>query len=121
MQRRRLTTRVVFAVIAGLIVIADATAARASLLAMVCCMKTHGECAGVRGPDDCCRGMGHVSADLSKTTPPDGPTTAAPSTRAVLPQPAIVNAATGASPIVDAVAFQRPHDPPHLHTFALLI
>ena len=34
---------------------------------------------------------------------------------------AVVNAATGASPIVDAVAFKRPHDPPHLHTFALLI
>jgi hypothetical protein len=116
-----LTTRIIFAVMAGLIVIGDANAARASMLAMACCAKTHGECAGVKGPDDCCRGMGHVSADPAKTTPPNRPTVDTLSACAVLPQPALAAAAIGWSSASDAVAFKRPHDPPHLHTFALLI
>jgi hypothetical protein len=120
-QRRRLTTRIVFAVLVGLIVIGDATAARASMLAMACCAKTHGECAGVKRPDDCCRGMGHVSADPAKTTPPSGPSLETSCLRAVLAQPAVADSAIRACPVFDVVAFKRPHDPPHLHAFALLI
>jgi hypothetical protein len=120
-RRRGLTARFVLALVAGFVMVGDMAAAQASMLAMACCAKTHRECAGVKSPDDCCRGMGHVGAGPVSTTPPSGPTLDTPAVHAVLAQAAIADAAIGSSPVFVSVAFKRPHDPPHLHTFALLI
>src|SRR5689334_11270294 len=69
-RRHRLAVRFSLALLIGLgIIAADAASARASMMAMACCAKTHGDCAGVKSPDDCCRGMGHVSAGPASNTP----------------------------------------------------
>jgi hypothetical protein len=119
-QRLGLTARCVFAVVVGLAMVGDTTV-RASILAMACCAKTHGDCAGVRSPDDCCRGMGHVSAGPVSTTAPSGPTFDPPFTAAVLAPAATANFEIGSFPVFLSIAFKRPHDPPHLHAFTLLI
>jgi len=120
---RRHVLKFRFAVIAlvGFVYIAgEAKAAAASFTAMACCAKKHGDCAGIKSPDDCCRGMGHVSAGPASTMPPSGPTMDAPSSHAVLPSAAAVAQCSASTPLVTA-SFKRPHDPPHLHPVALLI
>ena len=117
-MRRRDTVRLAFAALVGLtIMVADVASARASITAMACCAKTKGDCAGVKTPDDCCRGMGHVDAGPTSNTPQRQPTLNAPSLHAVLSP---ISDATGSTPVI-SVAFKRPHDPPYLHTFDLLI
>lgn len=121
MQRRLLRTRVTLALIVGLAVAAgDVAGARGSMTAMACCAKTHGDCAGVKAPDDCCRGMGHVVAGPTSNTPPTQPRLDYPVLHAILAWTTIHSPAASA-PLFVAVNFKRPHDPPHLHAFALLI
>jgi hypothetical protein len=95
-------------------------ALRSSLNAMACCTKTHNQCAGVRTPDDCCRGMGHTIAP----SPSVAPNSRADVSLALVPVlPTVVPAAwiaPSAGRIVEP-AFKRPHDPPHLHPVPLLI
>ena len=100
--------------------VADAASARASITAMACCAKTKGDCAGVKTPDDCCRGMGHVVSGPTGSTPQRQATLDSPSLHALLVS-TIIDAGVGCTPVVVSVDFKRPHDPPHLHTFALLI
>jgi hypothetical protein len=85
-----------------------------------CCAQTNYACAGLRTADDCCRGMGH-----SMGAPPVG----------TIDTQQAVDQAT--APAIDVLFFEisarllphalplptatRFHDPPHLHTFALLI
>jgi hypothetical protein len=97
--------------------IADLTAAAA---AMSCCAATDYACAGPQTPDDCCQTMGHAtthsaSATIAKAQLPASGVTAA-------------NLRAGTSPVglatrrhVVSIDGKRPHDPPHLHTFSLLI
>jgi len=107
--------------LAGLVLAGDLSSARAPLVAMACCAKTHGGCAGVKSPDTCCRGMGHVGVTPASTTPPNGPTWDAPVMRAILAQTATGDSGVGSAQVFVCVAFKRPHDPPHLHAFTLLI
>jgi hypothetical protein len=93
-----------------------------SYRAAACCAKTNGDCAGLSTPDTCCQTHRQAAGQ--------GLTTIAPGLRSELAPPAV----DPASPLAVAIvgvgrrivplgpeAFKRPHDPPHLHTFSLLI
>src|SRR5262249_273867 len=89
----------------------------ASAATMACCEKTDFTCAGMRTPDDCCRSMKHAGRNdfaATRSVPAMDAHHAA-----VLPD------RPGVDPIVVdeafVKAFKRPHDPPHLHAFNLLI
>jgi hypothetical protein len=91
---------------------------KAAATAMDCCRKTNYACAGLSAPDDCCQHMGHTReaslAGLLVTPPAVGP--------AVQPfAPEFVPDLTHRGKRRMDGAFTRPHDPPHLHTFSLLI
>lgn len=93
---------------------------RSAAEAMDCCAKTSYECAGFRTPDDCCNQMHQGTSGTVPSTvaaapnPLDASMTAAPDAAVSLPtRIRRVEAA--------ALDFIRPHDPPHLHTFSLLI
>lgn len=91
-----------------------------SAAAMACCAKADYSCARLQTPDDCCRhggrGMGpQVPGTAAKTLSPEAPTVN------VLPAQAQPRAfLTSVRSLLDT-EFKRPHDPPHLHTFSLLI
>ena len=102
------------------IAVGDAASVRASIAAMRCCIKTHGDCAGVRTPDDCCRGMGHAAVGPTSGTPPTKSTVNSPFLHAVAAWTTMASDPTPAH-APDSISFKRPHDPPHLHSFSLLI
>jgi hypothetical protein len=85
---------------------------------MTCCAKTDYSCAGMRAPDDCCRSMGHAAAHQVPATiekhQPLPTATAIPADRSL--QVYVSFARVGS-----VTPFTRPHDPPHLHPFALLL
>jgi hypothetical protein len=90
---------------------------RASLAAMSCCAKTNYKCAGLSAPDDCCQHMGHGAQGAAAGT----------ISNALLLQPAVTVVlrphadTTSTRQPLDASTFTRPHDPPHLHSYSLLI
>jgi len=104
----------VLALVAG-----QLAALRSSMSAMACCAKTHNECAGVKTPDDCCRGMGH-SISSSPSTAPIARDGLMSLPLAVVPVVAIVATPSSTLFVTDST-FKRPHDPPHLHPISLLI
>jgi hypothetical protein len=86
---------------------------------MACCAKTDYTCARMSGPDDCCQHMGHVvpaaPAGLGATFRLAQPAVA-------IVAPAVIEAALSRVDSLNVVsAYKRPHDPPHLHTYSLLI
>jgi len=107
------------AVLLGTLVAANGSVdAWASATAMACCAKANYTCAGLRAPDDCCKRAGH-------TVGPTAPGTIASTHLPVVESgvnPAfffeILSDSTQAPP---SGAVKRPHDPPHLHAFNLLI
>jgi hypothetical protein len=91
---------------------------QSALTAMACCAKTNYQCAGLSRADDCCQRMGHTA----------GPTVGTLSSASPLLAPAaaiisafIVELPSAPAPLIPGPAFKRPHDPPHLHPFSLLI
>jgi hypothetical protein len=119
-SRHRFAGRLSIALLAGIsILAADAAGTRASMLAMACCAKMKGDCAGVKSPDDCCRGMGHATASPPSNTPQSKSTFASPQLLGEFVS--ATTAADSGSTVLISIAFKRPHDPPHLHAFALLI
>jgi hypothetical protein len=89
-------------------------------LATSCCAATDYRCAGLRSPHDCCKHMGHTVGASTTGTIERG-THALPSATAVaVVQPANAPASVSRRPVASRTA-ARLHDPPHLHTFALLI
>ena len=92
---------------------------RSSTAAMACCAKTHNQCAGLSAPDDCCKRMGHATAGSLAGTVSAAHPLVLPATGVVAWLPANLTTAQGSSNL--DVAFKRPHDPPHLHSFSLLI
>jgi hypothetical protein len=102
---------------ASLMLCAGAADLLASAAVMACCQKTDFTCAGMRTPDDCCRSMRHAGrpgpATARSVVPLD------PHPVAILPErPTREILAAGPAPVP---SFARPHDPPHLHAFVLLI
>jgi hypothetical protein len=97
----------------------DLSELRDGAAAMACCAKTDYSCSGMQAPDDCCRNMGHaathqVPATNEKQYPVS--TVMAISTHIA---PSMVASISRAARVT--TPFTRPHDPPHLHPFALLI
>jgi len=88
--------------------------------AMACCAKTDYTCAGMRAPDDCCRNMGHASAHQVPGTVSNQHPMPAPTAISVNIGVDMLASIARMAPVV-APAFTRPHDPPHLHSFAILI
>jgi hypothetical protein len=92
---------------------------RSSATAMACCIKAHNQCAGLSAPDDCCERMGHTSGvSLAGTLSSGQPVVIPPAILATLPP---VNLSLRLDAPNSDFAFKRPHDPPHLHPFSLLI
>jgi len=87
--------------------------------AMACCAKTNYQCAGLSGPDDCCQRMGHTAGGATSSTLSSADPLVAPAAVVV---PSFIVALTSApAPPAPGPAFKRPHDPPHLHPYSLLI
>ena len=91
---------------------------RAAATAMDCCLKTDYACAGLSAPDDCCKRMGHTGEASAPGTLVTAPSVG-PAVQAISPEVVPGLDLSSRDPF-DAV-FKRPHDPPHLHTFSLLI
>jgi hypothetical protein len=84
--------------------------------AMACCTHRH-DCGGdLRAPDKCCEHMGHAAPAKTGTTVQIGQSAVLAPVALLSPIPTVE-----LTPLVDRFGFTRPHDPPHLHTFALLI
>lgn len=87
--------------------------------ALACCAATKGACAQLTTPDTCCQTQEQAA----------GPGLAANGPDLQLSFPSFADQSTPiAFVIIDALeldrtteAFKRPHDPPHLHLFPLLI
>jgi len=119
---RRSSTIVHLRVLLLILSVATANVAEwaSSSKAMACCAKTHNRCAGLKSPDDCCKGMGHSIASATVATVKALKVSAAPDLAArVAPPETAFDQATGARAARENI--KRPHDPPHLHTFPLLI
>ncbi len=86
---------------------------------MKCCAAMHHQC-GKDNPDDCCNEMKDAGPSSSLSTTPIAKVSV-PVTLGVVQ----VLATAYVRQLLDAAsiepAFIRPHDPPHLHTFPLLI
>jgi hypothetical protein len=87
-----------------------------------CCASTGGECAQLSTPDDCCQTQEQAASQGYTSVAPDA-RRAAPDLIVAVVVPSSVTTIPG--PVADdrpiSGAIKRPHDPPHLHTFPLLI
>jgi hypothetical protein len=90
-----------------------------ALTAMACCAKTNYQCAGLGGPDDCCQRMGHTAGRITAVTLSSANPLLVPA--AVIIPTFIVEPTSAPAPLNPGPAFKRPHDPPHLHPYSLLI
>jgi hypothetical protein len=118
-----MASRRIFAVVLLLAVAVAGTGLdgfRASLKAMACCVRSHGACAGLDSPDDCCRHMGHTSSSTPSAVQTIRADTSPMALLAVMPAVSVITFPLPHHRIADA-AFKRPHDPPHLHPIPLLI
>jgi hypothetical protein len=117
-RRTHLRVIVKTVVVVASIAVSSFADLKAAATAMDCCLKTNYACAGLSAPDDCCQQMGHTreatAAGTLVTVPAVGPALQ-PSALEVVPDVKV----SFRNPVDGA--FTRPHDPPHLHTFSLLI
>jgi hypothetical protein len=97
----------------------DLAAMRASARAHACCAKTRHACAGLKSPDDCCKRMGHTAVPAPATARSIDVVDALAIVSIVDHNTLVTTAHPFAEVPVDS--FKHPHDPPHLHTFSLLI
>jgi hypothetical protein len=91
--------------------------------AMTCCASMEGDCAGVRTPDSCCQTRKQAAGPGLTTTAPSVRDNVLPCIAVDLP-PIVFSSIDDQTPRVDSGGrdlFKRPHDPPHLHVFHLLI
>ena len=93
---------------------------RDAIFVMECCTKAKFACARLGTPDDCCRRMHHTSAPASPSIVSQS--VGVHDAAIVVPAGAPVSRSAVAGDTPLAVSeFKRPHDPPHLHPFSLLI
>jgi hypothetical protein len=121
--------RVLGSVLATLLALAVATTAWADCTGpqpnahaqMKCCANRQHQCNKTGNPDDCCRQMRDAgpSALLATTAVPLVKVPVVHGVITLLAAPTTSVVATVTAPAVPE--FKRPHDPPHLHPFALLI
>lgn len=120
--------RVIGSLLATLLAVAVATAAWADCAGetnanaqMKCCKNGHHQCTKTANADDCCKQMRDAgpSALLATTAVSlvKVPVIHGVITLLSAPVISVIAAVTTSAPL----DFKRPHDPPHLHPFALLI
>ena len=125
----RSVRRVVSAVVVLVLTLAVGTAAWAVCVGeqldaharMKCCATMHHRC-GKGDADDCCNTMKDADPSSNVATPAVANVTIAPvvlDALALLPSTFLTSMASDAATSVEAAI--RPHDPPHLHSFPLLI
>jgi hypothetical protein len=95
-------------------------ALRDSAAAMACCAKTNYACAGLSAPDDCCQHMGHAAHGVTPGTVSTARDLLIPIV-AIVPSFAAETMAAASNALGNVSTFTRPHDPPHLHSYSLLI
>ena len=89
-----------------------------------CCAAAQGSCAQLSTPDECCQTQEQVASEGFTTIGPESRTRPASIQFAFAPpidSMFSASAAIGAPDASAGSAFKRPHDPPHLHPFPLLI
>jgi len=119
--RRRSTGTIVAAFLLLPIVSASGLVSVAqSALATSCCAATDYSCAGLRAPDDCCKKMGH-SAGAPAATSVERAAHVTPAESAVVVVQSSAEPALRSFGRIATRAGARFHDPPHLHSFPLLI
>jgi hypothetical protein len=92
---------------------------QASSAAMACCAKTDYTCTGMSSPDDCCRRMSHTPPRAAAGTLSSAMLLGAPIALMIRPFAIALDTRTGVRRLPES--FPRPHDPPHLHAYSLLI
>lgn len=98
--------------------VAVCAAGRTQAQEMACCKAGHRTCGKMTSASDCCKSKERSSPTAAVTKQPDAVVEIAlPAGVPALFQP---DAPQGlATPV--CATLKRPHDPPHLHTFSLLI
>jgi hypothetical protein len=88
---------------------------------MKCCANGHHQCSKTGSPDDCCKQMRPVgpSALLATSAAPLVKVPVVHGIITLLSVPSVNVVPALMTPVVPE--FKRPHDPPHIHPFALLI
>jgi hypothetical protein len=92
---------------------------RVSAAAMACCAQMDYACTGMSAPDDCCRRMNHTPARAAAGMLSSAIQLGTPA--GVLVPPFIADLKRRAGYRPRAELLPRPHDPPHLHAYSLLI
>jgi hypothetical protein len=96
---------------------ADCAGTRTRASAKACCANKH-HCKGSATPDDCCRKMKDGSSPSTTAIVTSQSPAAVPALVVVVQ----VRARRGTpARSLSSASFTRPHDPPHLHAFTLLI
>jgi hypothetical protein len=95
-----------------------AAATGTAMQEMACCKAGHGTCGTMNSASDCCKSRPHAAPTISFVKQTDVALVIAlpASVPALFP---LVTEGRLNSPV--GVALTRLHDPPHLHTFSLLI
>lgn len=87
-----------------------------------CCESTNGACAQLSTPDECCHTQEQAIGQGYTTIGPSSRLQLIPNLTLGLPAEFVSLGVELSAITNDAVlAFKRPHDPPHLHHFPLLI
>ena len=97
----------------------DLADVRGGAKAMSCCAKARRSCAGLRTPDQCCKKMHPAPAHETFATAA-GQRAVPVAMVAALPSTSYLRSFPSSIP-VRLTGVKRPHDPPHLHTFSLLV
>jgi len=87
-----------------------------------CCASTNGDCAQLNTPDECCHTQEQAVSQGYTTVCPDSRSQFVPDLAMGLPAE-FQRFGVQLSALADdgPSGFKRPHDPPHLHPFPLLI
>jgi hypothetical protein len=89
--------------------------------AVACCAKVK-DCASLQGPDACCQTRQQAPGQGFDSSLPDSRVALfSPAVAVVLPSTAAAFQWHDAREAFAALSFKRPHDPPHLHPYNLLI
>jgi hypothetical protein len=91
----------------------------ASSAAMACCAQMDYSCTGMSAPDDCCQRMTHAPARAAAGTLSTAIQLVAPAGVLVPSFIADIGPRAGCCPRAELLP--RPHEPPHLHSYVLLI
>jgi hypothetical protein len=87
-----------------------------------CCAAAHGQCAQLSTPDECCKTQEQATSQGFTSLPNAAPIRVeAPDALSLAMTPDVIAGVSERFSNHDVAAFKRPHDPPHLHPFPLLI